>query len=78
MPRARLTREAYLALKKFKREINSQRAGKIFKDHLGHLYKVDGHGTIRRLSRDELGPGILNAIGREQEHMFGKINHTDD
>lgn len=51
-------------LKKFNREVNESRIGKVFKDHAGHLYEVDKHGSVRKLTRDELNARISgNADG---------------
>lgn len=62
----RLPKEQYLALKKFKREVNEERAGKLVRDHSGHLYKVDENGSLQRCGRDDLREAI-------EEHTPGII-----
>ena len=46
----RLSQKEYFELKDFKKEVREERIGKIFKDHAGHIYKVDENGSIRRQS----------------------------
>lgn len=46
----RLPKEQYLALKQFKKKVNSERAGKLLRDHSGHIYEVDENGSLRRKS----------------------------
>lgn len=61
MSKYRLSKEAYLALKKFKKGTNESRKGKIFKDHANHLYEVDSDGSIRRLSREQFNSRIIDS-----------------
>lgn len=50
----RIPKDQYLALQKFKSEVNKEREGKLIRDHSGHLYKATKDGSLRRLTRDEL------------------------
>ncbi len=67
----RLKKEQYLQLKQFKKETNKDRAGKLIRDHSGHLYRVDENGSLRRCGRDDLIelsrsepiPGIVRSGG---------------
>jgi hypothetical protein len=66
----RLSKEEYKKLKEFKLIIRKEIIGKLFKDHAGHIYKVDENGSIRRQSIEvaltestrESGPGIQKPI----------------
>lgn len=62
----RLPKEQYLALKKYKREVNSERAGKLVRDHRGHLFRVNDDGSLQRCGRDDLREAI-------EEHAPGIV-----
>lgn len=62
----KLPKEQYLALKKFKREVREERAGKLVKDHSGHLYMVNEDGSLQRCGRDDLRETI-------KEHAPGLV-----
>ncbi len=58
----RLPKDEYLSLKKFNRKTNEERAGKLVRDHSGHLYRINEDGSLQRCGRDDLRETIKKSI----------------
>lgn len=71
----RLSKEKYQELQKFKREVNKERADKFVKDHSGHVYKINEHGMLTRVSVQEILQNENSNISNPGPAIGSTIKH---
>lgn len=59
MTNRRMPKEKYEAMKRFKRQIREERAGKFVRDHSGRVYRINEDGSLVRME-DNIASSITD------------------